>query len=61
MKKGLQTLISILSVGTLSAGIIGGALSNNKKAFAEDNPIAFSSSIRAVTPYDNQTINFNTK
>ena len=50
MKKGVKTLISILCVGVTTAGIVGGAL-NNTKAFAENNPLAFSSSIRAVTPY----------
>ena len=59
MKKGLKALISILCVGVTTAGVVGGAL-NNTKANAENNPLAFSSSIRAVTPYEGATLNFNT-
>ncbi len=59
MKKGLKTLISILCVGVVAAGVVGGALKSTK-AIAENNPLAFSSSIRAVTPYEGATVNFNT-
>ena len=59
MKKGLKTLISILCVGVTMAGVVGGVL-NRTKANAENNPLAFSSSIRAVTPYEDAKLNFNT-
>lgn len=59
MRKALKTLISILCVGVTAAGVTSGAL-NNTNARAENNPLAFSSSIRAVTPYEGATLNFNT-
>lgn len=60
MKKGLKALISILCVGITTAGAVGGAV-QNMKANAENNPLAFSSAIRAVTPYEGATLNFNTR
>ena len=60
MKKGLKALVSILCVGVTTVGVVGGAL-NDTKANAENNPLAFSSAIRAVTPYEGATLNFNTQ
>ena len=59
MRKALKTFISILCVGVTTAGIVGGTL-NSTNANAENNPLEFSSSIRAVTPYEGATLNFNT-
>ena len=59
MRKALKTFISILCVGVTTAGVVGGTL-NSTKANAENNPLEFSSSIRAVTPYEGATLNFNT-
>lgn len=59
MKKGLNVMLSILCVGAVAASVVGGTF-NSAKANAENNPLAFSSSIRAVTPYEDATLNFNT-
>ncbi len=59
MKKGLKALISIFCVGVTAAGFVGASV-NSMQANAENNPLAFSSSIRAVTPYEGATLNFNT-
>ena len=40
-------------------GIIGGVWKPTK-ALAENNPLDFSTSIRAVTPYEGAVLNFNT-
>ena len=59
MRKGLHTVLSLLCVGAVAASVVGGTF-NGTKANAENNPLAFSSSIRAVTPYEDATLNFNT-
>ena len=59
MRKGTKALLSILCVGATATGIIGGVWKPTK-ALAENNPLNFSTSIRAVTPYEGATLNFNT-
>ncbi len=58
MKKGLKTLISILCVGVTAASVVS---LKSAQVKAENNPLHFSSAIRAVTPYDGATVNFNTQ
>lgn len=57
MKKAVKTLVAVLCVGATSVGVVNGM----STAKADNNPFAFNSSIRAVTPYDGGAINFNTK
>ena len=60
MKKTMKALIASVCVGVTTAGVIGGAILNTKTN-AENNPLNFSSAIRAVTPYEGATLNFNTR
>ena len=57
MRKAVKTFIAVLCVGATSIGV----LNNMPTANAENNPLNFSSSIRAVTPYEGATMNFNTR
>lgn len=57
MKKAVKTLIAVLCVGATSFGV----LNSINMAKADNNPLAFSSAIRAVTPYEGETLNFNTR
>ena len=57
MKRAVKTLIAVLCVGATSVGVLNGV----GTAKADNNPLAFNSSIRAVTPYDGGAMNFNTK
>lgn len=56
MKRAVKTLIAVLCVGATSFGVLNGL----NMAKADNNPLAFSSAIRAVKPYDGETMNFNT-
>lgn len=60
MKKAIKNLMAFLCIGATTAGIIGGAITNTQ-ARAENNPLNFSSAIRAVKPYEGEALNFNTR
>jgi hypothetical protein len=59
MGKSIKNLMAFLCIGATAAGVIGGVMTNTQ-ARAENNPFHFSSEIRAVTPYEGATLNFNT-
>lgn len=59
MTKTLKRLTTIFCIcAMLTVGIFGNLITN-LRANAEDNPIDFSSSISAVTPYNGATVNVN--
>ena len=60
MKKSIKTLIAVVCAGVTTAGVVGGVMLGTKTN-AENNPLNFSSAIRAVTPYEGATLNFNTR
>lgn len=57
MKKISKIILSILCVGATAVGGMGGYA---KASAAENDPLAFSSAIRAVTPYDGEKVDTNT-
>lgn len=58
MKKITKTILSVLCVGATAVGGMGGYA--KASAQAENDPLAFSSAIRAVTPYDGEKVDTNT-